>query len=183
MVHVALLRGINVGGKNRVEMPRLKTTFEAAGMTDVRTYINSGNVIFRTRRRSIPPIVSDLEGAIGAEFGFPVAVTIRDTDAVRAVAGAIPEHWVNDETMRTDVLFLWAEHDHPEVLELLPLREGIDEVLYVPGAVVWRVDAENVTRSGRSRIVGSDLYRGMTVRNVNTVRKILEIMDEPVAIL
>lgn len=181
MRHVALLRGINVGGKNRVEMPRLKTTFEAAGMTDVRTYINSGNVVFQTTRKSTTRMISDLEGAIEDEFGFPVAVIIRDIDAMRAVASAIPTQWVNDGTMRTDVLFLWAEHDHPEVLELLPRKEEIDDVIYVPGAVVWRVDAENVTRSGRSRLVGTDLYRGMTLRNVNTVRKIVEIMDGPAA--
>jgi uncharacterized protein (DUF1697 family) len=178
MWYAALLRGINVGGKKRVEMPRLKSTFETVGMSEVHTYINSGNVVFRTRRTSAPRMVADLEGAIEDEFGFPVRVAVRDLDAIRAVARAIPGHWVNDSTMRTNVLFLWDEHDHPEVIEILPTKEGIDEVVYVPGAVVWRVDTENVTRSGLSRIAGSDLYRGLTMRNCNTVRKLVEIMED-----
>jgi uncharacterized protein (DUF1697 family) len=70
MVYVALLRGINVGGKNKVEMKRLKAVFEAAGMESVRTYISSGNVIFSSSIRSKARLAKLLEEAIAKRFRF-----------------------------------------------------------------------------------------------------------------
>jgi uncharacterized protein (DUF1697 family) len=72
VVYVALLRGINVGGKNKMEMARLKATFESAGMKDVTTYINSGNVVFTDNRRKPATINRTLEKAIEADFGFAI---------------------------------------------------------------------------------------------------------------
>ena len=64
MVYVALLRGVNVGGKNKMEMARLKATFEAAGMKDVTTYINSGNVIFSDNRRKPTTITKKIAAVV-----------------------------------------------------------------------------------------------------------------------
>ena len=72
MTYLALLRGINVGGKNKVEMARLKTLFESIGCGDVRTYINSGNVIF-TSNRVAARLRTSIEKAIAKEFGFHVS--------------------------------------------------------------------------------------------------------------
>lgn len=83
MIYVALLRGINVGGKNKIEMRKLKATFEKAGMSEVTTYINSGNVIFSDSRRKPPRIVSVLEKAIAADFGLQIKVLIRDLPSGR----------------------------------------------------------------------------------------------------
>jgi uncharacterized protein (DUF1697 family) len=132
VIYVALLRGINVGGKNKVEMARLKETFEDTGAASVSTYINSGNVIFSDERDPVE-LAALLEEAIEDAFGFHVKVLLRDIDAFRAVAGAIPPEWVNDKTERTDVWFLWDDHDEPEIIESLTIKDGIDEVLYVGG--------------------------------------------------
>lgn len=177
MRYVALLRGINVGGKNRVEMERLRDTFAGAGAGNVRTYINSGNVIFDDARQPAD-LAPMLEEAIAAEFGFPIKVLIRDLPTIETVASAVPDDWVNDKTMRTDVFFLWDDLDSPDVLDDMPVRDGIDEAFYVNGAVVWRVDAENVTRSGRGKIIGGQAYRSITVRNINTLRKLHMMMAE-----
>ena len=80
MTYLALLRGINVGGKNKVEMARLKTLFESIGCSDVRTYINSGNVIF-TNGRVAARLRTSIEKAIAQEFGFDVRVVLRDLDS------------------------------------------------------------------------------------------------------
>ena len=72
MVYVALLRGINVGGNSKVEMPRLKSTFERLGFTKVVTYINSGNVIFYDDARTSAQIVVDIEKGIQEYFGFAI---------------------------------------------------------------------------------------------------------------
>ena len=176
MVFVALLRGINVGGKNKVEMARLKTTFEAVGMKDVTTYINSGNVVFRDNRRKPPTITRVLEDAIEGEFGLSIKVLVRDLPSIRQVIKGLPDSWTNDSRMRCDVMFLWDSFDRKSVLKELSWKPEIEDVVYVPGAVIWRIDRSNVNKSGMQKIVGTDLYRGVTIRNCNTVRKLADLM-------
>lgn len=176
MIYVTLLRGINVGGKNKMAMPRLKRTFEEVGLTDVTTYINSGNVIFKDSRRKPATIISALEKAIEQDFGFQIKVLIRDLAAIRKTTKAIPDNWTNDKTMRCDVMFLWERFDRKDILAELKIKPNLEDVVYVPGAIIWRVDRTNVNRSGLRQLVGSELYRGMTIRNCNTVRKLAELM-------
>lgn len=177
MVYVALLRGINVGGKNKVEMKKLKATFEGAGMTDVTAYINSGNVVFKSTARKAAELEAKLEKAIERDFGFSIKVLLRNLTSMKRLDQALPANWTNDSEMRCDVLFLWKEFDKPSVVKELPTKPELDEVMYVPGAIIWRVDRTNVTRSGMPRLVGSALYKGMTIRNCNTARKLTAIME------
>ena len=177
MIYVALLRGINVGGKNKIEMRKLKATFENAGMGNVTTYINSGNVVFTDNRRKPPRIVAVLEEAIAADLGLEIKVLIRDLPAIKKVIKALPKQWTTDARMRCDVMFLWEGFDRKDVLEKWTIKPEIEDVKYVPGAVIWRIDRDNVSRSRMTKIVGTDLYRGMTIRNSNTVRKLAELME------
>ena len=175
--YLALLRGINVGGKNKVEMPRLTAAAESLGLESVRTYINTGNVIFRAGSSS-RDLADSLEGAIQEEFGLRLKVLVRNRGEVRHISNSVPSHWVNDSTMKSDVMFLWDEVDSEDVVEDLTIKPGIDEVIYVPGALLWSVARGDVTRSGMSRLVGTKLYKQMTVRNCNTTRKLAELMNE-----
>lgn len=171
--HVALLRGINVGGGNKVAMAQLKELFEALGYRGVATYINSGNVLFDAKA---PVAAAEVEAAFEDRFGFRAPILVRGRGAILGVAGRIPAAWRNDAEQRTEVLFLWDEHDDPAAPELLPARAGIDSVMYVPGALVWNFRREDATRSGIAKLVGSKLYRHLTARNVNTVRKLAELL-------
>ena len=178
MIHAALLRGINVGGKNKVEMARLRDVFQRAGLTEVRTYINSGNVIFAGSRKGAARLMSELEAAIEEEFGFPVRVLVKTLDEMVVIAEAIPADWVTDRVMRCDVIFLWDGFDRAEHIAELPVREEIDRVIYVDGAVIWAVERANATKSGLSRFVGTDMYRWSTIRNSNTTRTLVELMRQ-----
>ncbi len=178
MIYVALLRGINVGGNNKVDMKQLKAAFERAGMTEVSTYINSGNVIFRDDNRLRPELVKALEAEILKVFDLSIKVLLRSFDEMKAINAALPADWTNDDQMKSDVMYLWEEVDLPEVMERLVIKPGIDTVKYVPGAVIWGVARKNVTRSGLMKIVGTDLYKQMTVRNCNTARKLFEKMGQ-----
>ena len=177
MIYVALLRGINVGGKNKVDMSQLRAVFEGAGMTSVTTYINSGNVVFTSRARNRTKLASRLEEAIAAHFGFAVKVLVRDLDGIRQAVEAIHPEWSDGTSMKCDVMFLWEDVDRPTVLDDLTIRPGIDEVQYVPGVIVWKVDRDKVTRSGLLKLAGTPLYKQMTIRNCNTTRKLWELMN------
>jgi uncharacterized protein (DUF1697 family) len=177
VIYVALLRGINVGGNNKVDMRPLRGTFEGAGMTEVRTYINSGNVIFKSSLRSREAVTTKLEAAIKKDFKLEIKVLIRDLSAMRRLGKALPTQWTNDDEMRCDVLFLWKEFDRPSVMKDLKVRSEIEDVVYVPGAILWRIDRVNQMRSGLQRVAGTDLYKGVTIRNCNTVRRLIDLME------
>ncbi|MBY0011209.1 DUF1697 domain-containing protein [Paenibacillus typhae] len=175
MIYVALLRGINVGGNNIINMKQLKQTFEQAGMTSVTTYINSGNIIFAADHpREVLPRL--LEQAIQEDFSLNIKVLIRSMDEIRNVMEALPDSWSNDDKLRSDVMFLWEEADDESVLDKLPLKPGIGTLLYIPGAVLYSVERENVIKSAMAKLIGSTVYKLMTVRNVNTTRKIYQLM-------
>jgi uncharacterized protein (DUF1697 family) len=178
MIYVALLRGINVGGARRVEMSRLKGLFEALGYVDVLTYINSGNVIFRTPSETPATIVSAIEVAIEREFGFTVPVLVRSQDQIAHICQLVPPTWVNDTTtMRTDVMFLWDHVDTSDVLTKFVVKPDIERVIPVDGAIVWNIGRKHIARGSMLKIIGTDFYQALTIRNINTVRKLASLMD------
>ena len=176
MIYLALLRGINVGGNRKVDMLQLQALCEELGLAHVQTYINTGNVIFTSRKKAAR-LQTELEQAIVDRFGFAVPVQIRTKTEITNLVQQLPERWTNDNTMKSDVLFLWSAVDTESVIETLPVREGIDTVMYVPGAVLWNVDRDNQTKSGLQKIVGTKFYKQVTIRNVNTVRKIYGLLQ------
>lgn len=170
--YLSLLRGINVGGNNKVAMKDLKKVFEDAGFTNVTTYINSGNIIFESPIKNVTEIVSIIETAIHKHFKFPVRVVVREAKTIKVVCDAIPEAWENDDEQKTDVLFLWNEYDKKDSLKLLAINSDVDTVIYNNGAIIWNVARKNYSKSGMNKFIGTELYKNMTARNVNTVRKL-----------
>lgn len=176
MIYVALLRGINVGGNNKVEMKRLKVVFEKLGHTNVLTYINSGNIIFHNESSDTKALHNTIEKALEKEFGFFIPVVIKTKPEIEAIDKALPSTWVNDTGTKTDVMFLWEEFNNKKVLAQLNIKPEIDNVRFVDGAILWMVKKKDVTKSGLLKIIGTDLYKKMTIRNANTLRKLLNLM-------
>ena len=179
MTYVAFLRAVNVGGNSIVSMAAIKEALVALGLSDVRTYINSGNVIFSTRASDVQKLSARIEKALEQHTGIAIKVLVMDHKTLKKMVDAIPPKWVDDKTMRTYVLLLWKELDDRTVLERLPIKSGVDELKYTPGAVVWRVDRENVSRSHMNKIVGTPLYKKITIRSANTIRKLNALTATP----
>ena len=145
-------------------MKTLKKTFERLGLDDVRTYINSGNVLFAVggSRRSIAKPTAEIER--GDRRGLRphrrcgVAIP-RPVRAGRVVA-AVPDDWTNGGAMKCDVMFLWDDFDRPSISEDIPHDAEIDDLVYVPGAVVRRVDRDKATKSPMTKIVGTASTEG-----------------------
>ncbi len=178
MVYVALLRGINVGGNNKVDMKTLKASMEAAGLHHVVTYINSGNIVFTSSQGDKHALAKRVETIISETFGLDIKVLIRSLPDYEAMMKALPENWQNNDEMRSDVLFLWEAFDRESVLDGLIFKPEIETVLYTPGAVLWSVSRALAAKSGLSKMIGTKLYSNVTIRNVNTTRKIYELMKE-----
>ncbi|OWA33398.1 hypothetical protein B9G55_22260 [Saccharibacillus sp. O16] len=178
MIYAALLRGINVGGNNKVDMKRLKAAFEDVGMEQVKTYINSGNIIFVTKSVPQTELPAVLEAAIEQTFGLSIRVLVRSLDEMEAIFRLLPEHWSNGEEMKSDVFFLWDEMDEAYAQSALPLTPGVGTLIAAPRALLYSVSREDASRSGMNKLIGSKLYAQMTVRNVNTTRQIMKMMRE-----
>jgi uncharacterized protein (DUF1697 family) len=176
MRYVALLRGINVGGKAKVEMARLKICFEGLGLGSVGTFINSGNVLFETGAKDRKRLIGKIERAIEKEFGFRVPLVLRTPAELARVTKSVPRTWVTDQRMRCDILFLWPEADSRSILGKVPVHLELEDLKYVPGALVWRIDRVDAGKSKVRKVIGSDLYKQLTIRNINTVRRLEELL-------
>lgn len=79
--------------------------------------------------------------------------------------------------MRTDIMFLWEKFDNPDAIELLKLN-AVDNLKYAPGALLWNIMDKDYAQSGMTKMIGTELYKNVTIRNANTFRKIHQIMQE-----
>ena len=175
MNYVSFLRAINVGGNSIVSMAALKDTYESLGFADVRTYINSGNLIFASAESDPNKLTAKIEKALEKSTGLPIKVVVLTHSALQKIVDAIPSGWVDDSSMRCYVMLLWKEVDDRKILAELPMAPGIDEVKYTPGAVIWRVDRKNIRKSKMNRIIGTPVYKKMSMRSANTMRKLSEL--------
>jgi uncharacterized protein (DUF1697 family) len=173
--HVALLRGINVGGKNPVPMADLARLFTAAGCASVRTYIQSGNVVF------VPPakLPADLAGLLAkrieATFGFKVPVVLRSAGELDAVVRDNPFLAQGIEEDRLHVMFLADTPAAEAVARLDPERSPPDRFLVVGRDVYLHLP----NGAARSKLTNDHFDRNLatvsTVRNWRTVSKLLEM--------
>jgi uncharacterized protein (DUF1697 family) len=179
MRYVALLRGINVGGKNKVPMADLKSCLESAGLKNVRTYIQSGNVIFESSKKDETKLTEQVEQAIEQRFGFPVVVALFSQPEFEAIAEHTPKDWLKNPEWKYNYLFLKKPTTSQDALEALGDQKT--EIEYVKAGTGVLYQAMSIKLFGRttaSKMIGTPIYQQMTIRNHNTVQKILSLLHE-----
>ena len=152
-------------------MKRLAAVAEGLGYENVSTYINSGNLLFDARGAK-GAVRLAVEKALRKEFGFSIPTLIKTQREMRAIAKAIPPGWQNDAKQRTDVAYLFADADKKAIVDELPLARDYVDVRYVKGALVWHIDRKDYAKSRLNKLIGHPTYQSMTVRNVNTARRL-----------
>jgi uncharacterized protein (DUF1697 family) len=177
--YVALLRGINVGGRNPVPMKQLAACVEAGGYADVQTYIQSGNVLFRTEATDARAMEVELEERIADEFGFPVPVVVRSFGELNATVESAPPGFGGPDH-RCDVIFLKHPLTADDAFAALPAPvEGVDQSAKGPaGSLYWSRLAEKASKSRLSRIASSPIYPSITIRNWNTTTKLHALLSD-----
>jgi uncharacterized protein (DUF1697 family) len=173
MKYVALLRGINVGTTKRIEMKALVALFERSGYTDVSTYINSGNIFFESPKKT-SQLRKEIEKSLMTEFSIEIPVIVKTAEELRQIVQAIPASWVNDETQKTDVAFLFEDADNPLIIEELPVNRAFVDIRYINGAIFWNVQRQFYNKSRLNKLISHPAYHKMTVRNINTARYLAE---------
>ena len=177
--HVALLRGVNVGGKNRLPMKALVALFTDAGCDDVRTYIQSGNVVFLAKATLAKRVPSLVAGAISDRFGYHVPVVSRTAEEIRNVVRGNPFLEVGAHTSELHVAFLAKVPAATKVAALDPDRSPPDE-FSVRGREIYLRCPNGVARTKlTNNYFDSKLATTSTVRKWKTVLKLLELTEDP----
>ena len=169
MDYIALLRGINVGNSVKINMKELKILFEQCGFSNVSTYINSGNVIFKSNDTK-NSIREHIEKTLYIATGQEVKVLVKTKSEMVKIGNSIPSSWQNNDAQKTDIAYLFESIDNENIINDLPIKKEYIQLLYVQGALIWNVRREDYNKSHLNKIISHKAYKDMTIRNVNTAR-------------
>ena len=174
---IVLLRGINIGPRNRIAMPALREALAEAGFEDVQTYLQSGNVVLSSR--AAPATAArKCEAVITDRFGLEIAVVVRTRDELAEVVRRNPLGDVATDPKRYQVSFLSAKPGAEVVRKLEALATG-GERLVASGRELYAWHPKGVARSKLwAALAGRGLGVTATARNWTTVTKLLELADE-----
>jgi uncharacterized protein (DUF1697 family) len=176
--YVVLLRGINVGGKNKVPMTALKKVLESLGFSKVSTYIASGNVILKSDKPA-KEIKAQIEKALPKNFKLDtelIKVLVLTSKQLKAVIDNKPEGFGEQpEKYHSDAIFLMSI-DSDQAMPVFDPREGVDKVWAGDGVIYSQRLSAQRTKSRLGKIVATSAYKSMTIRSWNTTTKLLEIL-------
>lgn len=178
MRYLLLLRGINVGGKNKVSMAELKDLISRLGYENVITYINSGNIIFDANDNK--ETVSDKISHMLATFPFSINKVILTQEEYLDEISNLPEWW-SEELFRRDVLFYSDEVDYSVMKERIKIMPLNDEMVHFgKKAVFWGKlnEKEYLKTSYHKYLIKESFYKAVTIRNGRTFMKIAELLDK-----
>lgn len=188
-VFVALLRGVNVGGNNMISMKSLKESFENLGFANVTTYINSGNIIFKTKEADPRKLETKIEQMLEREYELTSKVVVRSLSEMESVVKNLPKNWGADKDWRYNVVFLRHSIDSDKILDELEVRKDIEAVFYRPGVLLWSSQMGALKGTEGLKFSSRKMAQELTVRNTNTTRKLCDLMkkaaeenDDPVPV-
>ncbi len=178
-VLISMLRGVNVGPHNRIKMDDLRDLFESLKLEDARTYVQSGNVLFRTKDKNSPQLAKKIQGAIGKKFGCRPEVILRTTEEMRRAIAASPFARRKDlDPSKLLVTFLAAEPPQ-EALAAIETLKSHPEEIHLKGREMYIYFPNGI---GTSKLPWSQVEKHLkvtgTARNWNSVMKMLEIAEQ-----
>ena len=174
--HIALLRSINVGGKNIIKMEALKQCFADMRFSDVVTYIQSGNVIFRTQDTDKTELIKTIENQLLKTFSSEIKTALFTISELMETVENAPERFGSEpQKYRYDVWFPLPPITASEIISNIRLREGVDNLQAGKNAIYTSRLTREMGKSYLSKIIQTPIYRNITIRNWNTTTKLLEI--------
>ncbi len=176
--YLALLRGVNVGGKTMLSMAELKTSLSAAGFTNVRTYINSGNVIFEASGQSdCLQLGRHISDHIRQTFKLEVAAVVFSAARWRQVVADAPKDWGKNTSWKHNVLVLLPPYELKQIVaEIGELKSGIETMNSGDGVLYQSLSWAAFSRTTGGKLAAKPAYKRMTVRNYNTSVKLAGLL-------
>lgn len=180
--HVALLRGINVGGNNLIKMVELRASFESMGFTGVETYIQSGNVVFSSKFAGKAKLTKTIERALSDAFAYASQVVLVSAEELALVIAQAPAGFGKQpDRYRYDVVFVKEPLTPREALEQVSTKPGVDEASAGDHALYFRRLIAKAAQSHLSKLVQRPAYKSLTIRNWNTTTRLLAMVSASAA--
>ncbi len=178
--YVVLIRGINVGGKNKMPMAGLRKCLEELGFSNVSTFIASGNVILQSNKRA-KAVQTQIEKVLPETFKLDdelIKVLVLTANQLQAIIDNKPKGFGEQpEKYHSDAIFLMGI-DSAQAMPVFNPREGVDKVWPGDGVIYSQRLSSQRTKSRLSKIMGTPFYKSMTIRNWNTTTKLLDILKK-----
>ena len=177
MNYLALLRGVNVGGKGLIRMSELKECLEKAGFAEVRTYIQSGNVLFAAPKTGTDRLARQMEAAIEKKFAMKVGVVVFAEKEWREIVQRAPKSWGERKDWKHNLLALLSGTSAADVMRAVgDLKPEIEALAGGRGVLYQSLSIDSFGRTNSGKLAGHPIYRRITVRNINTARKLAELL-------
>lgn len=176
--YVALLRGINISGRNKIPMIDLKKEFEKLGFKEVKTYLNSGNVIFSSNENDIEKCEEQIETMIKNQFDLEIPVFIIPKEALEDILLNAPEWWGNDnKEIYDNLIFIMSPATFSDVYgEIGEPKEGLEKISNYKEVIFWSFSRKNYQKTNWwSKTASANISTKLTIRTANTVRKVVEM--------
>jgi uncharacterized protein (DUF1697 family) len=177
--YLALLRGINVGGNNIIKMTDLKACFENIGFSDVVTYIQSGNVLFKSTEKDKIKLTNKIEKILSERFNYkPRIVVVTHKELKKVVEGAPRGFGSEVDKYRYDVIFLKEPLTSKEAMKNVSMKEGVDNAYIGKYVLYFSRLISKAAQSYLTKIIALPMYQNMTIRNWSTTTKLLALMEK-----
>ncbi len=177
--YVAFLRGINVGGNNIIKMADLKACFEQNGFSDVATYIQSGNVLFRAHETDKAKLTAQVEEMLSAQFNYKARLVLITHEQLKQVVEDAPAHFsANADLHRCDVIFLKEPLTPAEAMQDIRVKPGVDVASVGKSVLYFSRLTSQAAQSYLTKIITLPIYQHVTIRNWNTTTKLLALMEQ-----
>jgi len=175
--YCALLRGINVGGNNIIKMVDLKLAFENMGCSEVKTYIQSGNVVFSSDEQSIEKLTNLIEERLSTEFDYKSKIVLITKSFLNKVIEEKPEEiGAEPDKYKYDCLFVKPPLTTKEVFSALAIKVDVDAAWDKNGIIYFSRFGVKSSQSQLVKFVSSPMYKQVTIRNWKTTNKLASLM-------
>ena len=178
MKYIALLRGINISGKNKISMSELKKVLEKSDYQNVVTYLNSGNVIFENSLHNKEAIMQDIYKIIKINFNLEIPVFVISLSELEDILNNSPVWWgTSNKDIYDNLIFIIPPVRYEDVYNAIgDPKEGVEKIEDYNNSIFWSYDLKNYRKSNWwSKTASVDIKNKITIRTANTMRKILDI--------
>lgn len=176
--YIALLRGINISGKKKIPMMELKKGFEKLGFIEVKTYLNSGNVIFSSGEEDTGNFSKQIETMIKSEFTLDIPVFIIAKEKLEDILNNAPDWWGNaDKEIYDNLIFIIPPATFNEVFNQLGKpKEDFEKIKDYKNTVFWSFSRKDYQKTNWwSKTANANISNKLTIRTANTVKKIAQM--------
>jgi uncharacterized protein (DUF1697 family) len=177
MKYVALVRAINVGGRNLMRMSDVRACLEAREFQRVSTFIQSGNILFESDVSDASTLTAAIENAFAETFDHNAGIFLRSHRQMKTIVGDAPRAWKNGAALRRNVAFLRKPLTAGKAATVIELKPGVDSIKPGDSVVYMSTVVARLKQSAFPKIVGKPIDRDRTIRSYTTCQKILALMD------